>query len=222
MREVHLELPIRLAVVEAERVRVTDDPAAHAAMEARAAACAAAFSPDGTGSPGAVDGVGAARRLFRALDIDPTKRRPSSEALLRRALRHQPMPRVNALVDALNLCSLETLLPLGLYDRDRIRGAIVLRRGRGGERYAALTGRELNLEGRYVLVDDAGPFGTPITDSERTAITPATTSCVVCLYAPGDYQEVALRAHAERAAACIETFCAGSGIELALFAGSPD
>ena len=46
------------------------------------------------------------RGLYKALGIDPTKTRPSNEALLRRALKGESLYRINTLVDALNLSSL--------------------------------------------------------------------------------------------------------------------
>src|SRR6185436_10903063 len=74
-----------------------------------------------------IPGVAETRALFHQLDVDPTKTRPSSEALLRRVLQGRGLPQVNAAVDVCNLCSLEDQLPLGLYDRDLVRGSIRVR-----------------------------------------------------------------------------------------------
>ena len=78
-------------------------------------------------SPADIPGVAETRALFHQLDIDPTKNRPSSEALLRRVLQGKGLPHVNAVVDVCNLCSLEHQLPLGLYDRDLVKGMIAVR-----------------------------------------------------------------------------------------------
>ena len=67
--------------------------------------------------------------MYRRVGLDPTKTRPSNEALLRRVRRGDPFPRVNALVDAVNLCSLELQLPYGVYDRAALAGPIALRLG---------------------------------------------------------------------------------------------
>ena len=69
------------------------------------------------------------RAMYRRLGIDPTKTRPSSEALLRRVRKGQPLPRVNSLVDLCNWCSLQLQLPYGLYDRGRIHEPVELRLG---------------------------------------------------------------------------------------------
>ena len=54
-----------------------------------------------------IPGVAETRSLYKAIGLDPTKVRPSSEALLRRVLKSQPLYQVNLLVDTVNLCSLE-------------------------------------------------------------------------------------------------------------------
>ena len=78
----------------------------------------------------------AVRTMYKRVGIDPTKTRPSSEALLRRVRRGDELPRINSLVDVINWCSLETQLPFGLYDLDHIQGDVTLRLGRDGEEYA--------------------------------------------------------------------------------------
>ena len=55
--------------------------------------------------------------MYKRVGLDPTKTRPSNEALLRRVRKDQPLPRVNSLVDVINWCSVEFQLPYGLYDR---------------------------------------------------------------------------------------------------------
>src|SRR5262245_10534672 len=53
--------------------------------------------------PSDIPGVGETRALFHRLDVDPTRTRPSSEALLRRVLQGRGLPRVNPPVDVCNL-----------------------------------------------------------------------------------------------------------------------
>ena len=210
MRGFRNELPARFAVIDCPSVRVTSDRAAHDALQACAQTYHDTYSPDGGGAPGAVPGADAARTIFRALGLDPTKRRPSSESLLRRALRGMEQPHVNNVVDALNLVSLRTLLPLGLYDTAALQGDVVARVGVEGEAYDALTGSSLALTGRPLLADGVGPFGTPITDSVRTAITSDTTACVVYLYAPESIDVAELQTHAAFAETCLRDFCDGA------------
>ena len=78
--------------------------------------------------------VGAVRTMYKRVGLDPTKTRPSSEALLRRVRRGDSLPRINSMVDVCNWCSLEFQLPYGLYDASRIEGDVELRIGRDGVR----------------------------------------------------------------------------------------
>lgn len=135
-------------------------------------------------SIGAIEGVQAARTLFRASGLDPTRTRPSSEALLRRALKGKPMPKINPLVDVINWSSLQWLLPIGLYDADRIDQRITLCPGKEGERYLALNGREIHTASLLVLADEHGPFGSPFVDSRRAATSDHTQRALAVVFAP--------------------------------------
>ena len=116
--------------------------------------------------------------------LDPTKTRPSSEALLRRVRKGDELPRINSLVDVINWCSLESQLPFGLYDLDHVRGAVTLRLGRAGEEYPGIRKDVVHVADRLVLADDEGPFGNPTSDSARTMVTPSTIRALVVIFAP--------------------------------------
>ncbi len=128
--------------------------------------------------------IAAVRTMYKRVGIDPTKRRPSSEALLRRVRKGEPLPRINSMVDVCNWCSLEFQLPYGLYDADRIDGDVVLRLGREGESYAGIRKDDVHVGGRITLVDRVGPFGNPTSDSSRTMVTTATRRAMVVVFAP--------------------------------------
>lgn len=124
------------------------------------------------------------RTMYKQIGLDPTKRRPSSEALLRRVLKGDSLPRVNALVDVCNWCSVEFQLPYGLYDRERIDGEVQLRIGTEGESYAGIRKDDVHVGGRITLADRTGPFGNPTSDSARTMVTVTTTCALMVVYAP--------------------------------------
>jgi DNA/RNA-binding domain of Phe-tRNA-synthetase-like protein len=126
----------------------------------------------------------AVRAMYKAVGLDPTKNRPSSEALLRRVRKGGELPRINNLVDVINWCSVESQLPFGLYDRDHIAGAVALRLGRAGESYSGIRKDEVHLAGRLALADERGPFGNPTSDSARTMVTTGTTRALVVIFAP--------------------------------------
>jgi DNA/RNA-binding domain of Phe-tRNA-synthetase-like protein len=151
----------------------------------------------------------AVRRMYKRLGLDPTKTRPSNEALLRRVRKGQPLPRVNSLVDIINWSSVELQLPYGLYDRAHLRGPIVLRLGQDGEEYAGIRKDAVHLAGRLALVDDAGPFGNPTSDSARTMVTPITRDALVVVFAPAEVELPHLHAVLDTTASRIADIAGG-------------
>jgi DNA/RNA-binding domain of Phe-tRNA-synthetase-like protein len=135
-------------------------------------------------APERADVTAAVRAMYKRVGIDPTKTRPSSEALLRRVRRGDELPRINSLVDVINWCSLETQLPYGLYDLDRIQGDVVLRLGGPGEEYAGIRKDTVHVGGRLTVADALGPFGNPTSDSARTMVTTATARALVVIFCP--------------------------------------
>jgi DNA/RNA-binding domain of Phe-tRNA-synthetase-like protein len=184
---------LEVGIVEAASVRV--GPAGAALLAEIEALCARMVAAHAGRPPAEIEGLAPARRLYRAFGIDPTSTRPSSEALLRRILQGKPFPSVNSAVEVCNLCSATFLLPIGLYDAGRIQGDVVLRRGAPGESYPGIRKDAVNVAGRPVLVDDAGPFGNPTSDSARTCVTERTGSLFMVIFAPAGYARTALDAH---------------------------
>lgn len=126
----------------------------------------------------------AVRTMYKKVGIDPTKTRPSNEALLRRVRKGDAIPRINSAVDIVNWCSLEFQLPYGLYDAAKIEGDVIMRLGAEGEKYAGIRKDDVNVGGRITVADRAGAFGNPTSDSSRTMVTPAATELLVVVYAP--------------------------------------
>src|SRR5262249_44426003 len=96
---------LALGLLEVEDVHL--DPIPEAFEREREVAVARLTAQFSGRPPADIPGVAETRALFHRLDIDPTKTRPSSEALLRRVLQGKGLPRVNLAVDVCNLCSLE-------------------------------------------------------------------------------------------------------------------
>jgi DNA/RNA-binding domain of Phe-tRNA-synthetase-like protein len=124
--------------------------------------------------------ISATRVGYRALGKDPARYRGSAEALLRRIISGKHFPNINCVVDVINLVSVESRLPIGLYDLAHVQGDIVFRAGRKGETYKGIGKFDLNLEDLPVFADAAGPHGSPTSDSERTMVT-ASTECVAAI-----------------------------------------
>jgi DNA/RNA-binding domain of Phe-tRNA-synthetase-like protein len=127
----------------------------------------------------------ATRAAYKALGKDPARYRGSAEALLRRVIAGKGLPRINAVVDIINLVSVESRLPIGLYDLAHVSGDIVFRAGRVGETYKGIGKYDLNLEGLPVFCDALGPHGSPTSDSERTMVTSETKNVLAVIISFG-------------------------------------
>jgi len=132
------------------------------------------------------------RAMFREWDMDPSKYRPSSEALLRRVVQGKGLYRVSYVVGLCDIGWIEVGWPFGSYDRSRIRAPIVFRRGASGERYEGIGKKTWHLEGRPVLADLDGPFGSPISDSTRSMITESAREILTVIYAPASAPDASL------------------------------
>jgi len=198
----------RLGLLTLADVSVRDgDPALAAEIEAYGAELRRRH---GDGKSGDVPGAAEARDLYKALGLDPTKTRPSSEALLRRVLKGEALYRINTLVDAMNLCSLRAQLPFGLYDLDRVEPPVVLRKGAAGESYEGIRKAAVNVEGRPVLADARGAFGNPTSDSARTMVTLQTRSALVTVYAPASFGEARLADVLKDTESTLVRYCGGT------------
>ena len=127
----------------------------------------------------------ATRAAYKALGKDPARYRGSAEALLRRAIAGKGLPRINAVVDIINLVSVESRLPIGLYDLAHVSGDILFRTGRAGESYKGIGKYDLSLEGLPVFCDALGPHGSPTSDSERTMVTSGTKDVLAVIISFG-------------------------------------
>ncbi|MFQ5524958.1 MAG: phenylalanine--tRNA ligase beta subunit-related protein [Thermoanaerobaculia bacterium] len=134
------------------------------------------------------------RRLFRSAGTDPTRYRPSSEALLRRLLKGRELPALHPFVDINNCLSALLPAPCCVMDEQAIEPPFELRAGSTNEFYESLKG-PFRLESRPVLVDAAGPCDSPITGSARVKVGPRTERAWLVAYLPASIIEPR---HAER------------------------
>ena len=101
--------------------------------------------------------------------------------LFRSIVAGKGFPQINTVVDVINLVSVESRLPVGLYDAAHLSGPVVFRAGRADETYKGIGKYDLNLEGMPLFADDVGPHGSATSDSERTMVTPQTTGILAII-----------------------------------------
>jgi DNA/RNA-binding domain of Phe-tRNA-synthetase-like protein len=127
--------------------------------------------------------VSGLRKLFKAVRCDPSRYRPSSEALLRRLLKGGEIPAIHPLVDLNNCLSAELAVPCCVMSEGTFEPPLIWRAGREGESYQSLRG-PFNLEKKPLLLDTLGPLDAPITGSQRVKVTPETHSAWLVSYLP--------------------------------------
>ncbi|WP_100371844.1 B3/B4 domain-containing protein [Bacillus sp. FJAT-45037] len=127
-------------------------------------------------------GVAEWRAVFKQLNIDPSKYRPSHEALLRRIKQNKLISSIQSAVDLNTFFSLQYQIPMGLYDSEKITGDIVVRLGHQGEEYQGINGRVNNMTGKIISSDQQGAFGSLIVDSIKTSVTKETAKATHLIY----------------------------------------
>jgi DNA/RNA-binding domain of Phe-tRNA-synthetase-like protein len=152
------------------------------------------------------------RKAYKALGKDPSRYRGSAEALLRRIVAGKGFPQINAVVDAINLVSVESRLPIGLYDLGHVTGEIIFRAGLAGETYKGIGKYDLNLEGIPLFADTAGPHGSATSDSERTMVTAETKEILAVIISFAGAE--GLERWAQRMSALLTQHAAAQDVEI--------
>src|SRR6202521_174552 len=154
--------------------------------------------------------VTATRAAYKALGKDPARYRGSAEALLRRVVAGKGLPQINAVVDVINLVSVEGRLPVGLYDLGHVVGEIVFRAGLAGETYKGIGKYGLNLEGLPLFADTVGPHGSATSDSERTMVTTETKQVLAIIVSFGGTEN--LERWTQRLGTLLQQYASGNEI----------
>jgi DNA/RNA-binding domain of Phe-tRNA-synthetase-like protein len=152
------------------------------------------------------------RSAYKVLGKDPARYRGSAEALLRRVIAGKGLPKIHAVVDVINLVSVESRLPIGLYDLAHVNGDIVFRAGREGETYKGIGKYDLNLEDLPVFADAMGPHGSATSDSERTMVTLETKKVIAIIVSFGGAD--GLEKWTERMGELLKLYAAGAEVQI--------
>lgn len=124
--------------------------------------------------------IQATRCIYKVCGKDPSRYRPSGEALVRRVLQGKKLYQIDTLVDLINLASMKYGYSIGAFDADKFCGdTLTLGIGRDGEPYEGIGRGMINIAGMPVYRDSLGGVGTPTSDHERTKVSLATTRLIV-------------------------------------------
>ena len=150
------------------------------------------------------------RKAYKATGKEPSRYRPSAEALLRRIRTNRPLYQINNVVDCINLISINTQFSIGGFDFTKIKGDTICDIGDSNP-YQAIGRGELNIEFMPGLHDDEGFFGTPTSDSQRTMVTDQTTHLLLVYY--DFYSNDSLEEALDFGSEILEKFCTGTNIQ---------
>ena len=121
------------------------------------------------------------RQAYKICGKEPSRYRPSAEALLRRLRTKKELYQVNNVVDTINLTSINTQYSIGGFDYKNIEENITLDVGSAAA-YEAIGRGTLNIEFMPGVRDSKGFFGTPTSDSVRTMVTEDTSELLLIFY----------------------------------------
>lgn len=147
---------------------------------------------------------------YRLLGTDPSRYRLSADSLVRRVVKGNGLYYVNNVVDLLNFQSVTTGYSICGYDVKSIHGKVVLGVGEADEAYVGIGRGNLNITNMPVFRDQFGPFGTPTSDSTRTAVSKKTTSFLMIYVGfdgDGGMQEIL-----EQTKTLYEKYCSASEV----------
>jgi DNA/RNA-binding domain of Phe-tRNA-synthetase-like protein len=132
----------------------------------------------------------AVRDVLRARGYKPTGRgKPASEYLVR-AAEEGALSSINAAVDACNVVSLHSGLPISVVDLDRADGELRIDTGAAGDSYVFNAGgQEIDVAGLPCVFDAAGPCANAVRDSHRTKTREETRRTLSVVWAPAGLAE---------------------------------
>ena len=158
-----------------------------------------------------ITSIAATRQVYKACGKDPSRYRPASEALIRRALQGKELYQRDTLVDLVNLASITFGYSIGGFDADKFAGdTLTLGIGRANEPYEGIGRGMINIEGLPVYRDAEGGVGTPTSDHERTKMQLQTTHLVVLINGY-DGNEQRVRQNAEYIQTLLRNYCQSDG-----------
>jgi DNA/RNA-binding domain of Phe-tRNA-synthetase-like protein len=168
--------------------------------------------------------VRAYRDFYWRLGIDPTKTRPSGEALLRRVLHGDELPRTSTVVDAYNLASTKTIIPISGFDKDCLNPPFHVRFAKNGETFTGIgIGKPMALTDKMLVLADEKQVLCiyPYRDSDYTKITERTRNVLIVGYGAQETIEQQLTEAVETTLAYIKLVSSGEAEIIKIFNSTP-
>ncbi len=152
------------------------------------------------------------RDFFWKIGIDPTKIRPAAEALVRRILAGKPIPIINNVVDSYNLVSIRSEIALAAFNRDELKGRLIMRTAEKGERFLGIGMSEpMELNGAEVVISDEEKLVAvyPYRDAEKSKVSGTTRNLLILSCGVPGIDEQFLLKVGKAALDLVPRFCGG-------------
>ncbi len=154
------------------------------------------------------------RDFFWKVGIDPTKIRPAAEALIRRILGGKQIPTINTVVDSYNMASIKTEIALAAFNRDELKGNLIMRAAEKGERFLGIGMSEpMELNGGEVVIADEEKLVAvyPYRDAERSKVSETTKNLMILVCGVPGIDQQLLNDAGKVALDIVTRFCGGQG-----------
>ena len=152
------------------------------------------------------------RDFFWGIGIDPTKIRPAAEALVRRILAGKSISSINSVVDSYNLASIKTEVALAAFNRDELKGRLLMRTADSGERFLGIGMNEpMKLNGREIVISDEEKLVAvyPYRDADKSKVAAGTKNLVLLVCGVPGISEETLSDAGRVALEFVTKFCGG-------------
>ncbi len=153
------------------------------------------------------------RDFFWQMGIDPTKVRPAAEALIRRALRGNPIPKINTWVDAYNLVSMESAIPVASFDAELLEGPLLMRGAVKGEEFLGIGMKKpVVLGGGEAVIEDGKRLVAiyPYRDADYSKVTMKTRNVLMLMCGAPGITLAEMEESAALARRILSRFCGGA------------
>ena len=121
---------------------------------------------------------------YKKLGIDPSRYRLACESLVRRIVKGFDVYRINDIVDLGNILSIKTHRSVCVVDLDKVVGNIIIEKGHKEDIYEGINRGLINITNMPAYKDEISYFGTPTSDTMRTAVSHKTKIILVIISPP--------------------------------------
>ena len=150
------------------------------------------------------------REFYKVMGVDPSKLRPPTEYLLRRALDGR-FPVVNNLVDSCLLATIQHWVVVGVYDLDSVKGEPKVTLASKIEKFETIDGKQVTpVVGEVLLRDSVKIISAYIGgDAKASMVTPKTKNALMIAWNASGISKSKVEEALATISGYVKNFCQG-------------